>query len=162
VFKVGLPYPYVTGQLEAGFEGGEGKLSISPDGGKTWQPAAAGDVSSLVKQRYDVWIKAEFAGALASLKFEGIVEHNRGALPYLLPGANAVTVSGTGAVSVSYAYQEATGPANRKRWEGQGVTYGEAKTVTKSFAQLPATFTVDVGGNTPPRMLYLELSSTGK
>lgn len=162
VFKVGLPYPYVTGQLEAGFEGGEGKLSISPDGGKTWQPAAAGDVSALVKQRYDVWIKAEFAGSLASFKFEGVVEHNRGALPHLLPGANVVTVSGAGALSVSYAYQEATAPANRKRWEGQGVAYGEAKTVTKSFSQLPGSFTVDVGGNTPPRMLYLEISSTGK
>jgi hypothetical protein len=162
VFKVALPYPYVTGQLEAGFEGGEGKLSISPDGGKTWQPAAAGDVSAIVKQRYDVWIKAEFTGALASLKFEGMVEHNRGALPYLLTGANAVTVSGAGAVSVSYAYQEATASPNRKRWDGQGVTYGEAKTVTKSFSQLPGTFTVDVGGNTPPKMLYLELSSAGK
>ena len=162
VFKVALPYPYVTGQLEAGFEGGEGKLSISPDGGKTWQPAAPGDVSALVKQRYDVWIKAEFSGSLASFQFEGMVEHNRGALPYLLTGANAVTVSGSGAVSVSYAYQEATASPNRKRWDGQGVTYGEAKTVTKAFSQFPGTFTIDVGGNTPPKMLYLEFASTGK
>ncbi len=167
VFKASLPYPYVSAQLEAAFEGGEGKLSISPDGGKTWQPAAPGDVSAAVKQRYDVWIKAEFPGALASLRFEGVVEHNRGVLPYLLPGANAVAVSAASlpadrAVSVTYSYQEATGPANRKRWEGRDVAYGEPKTVTKSFSQLPATFTVDVGGNTPPRMLYLEVSSTGK
>ena len=48
-------------------------------------------------------------------------------------------------------WQEATAPEKRKRWDGQGVSYGETKT-----AKAPGT--LDVGGNTPPKMLYLEFS----
>ncbi len=165
VFKLPLPYAYVTGQLEAGFEGGEGKLSISTDGGKTWQAAAAGDVSAAVRQKYEVWIKAEFAGALAKLRFEAVVEHNRSAQPYLLQGKNAVTAAAKLApesvLSLTYSYQEATAPDGRKRWEGQGVTYGEAKTVTREVASSPLAYTIDVGGNTPPKMLYIEIAVKG-
>ena len=112
-------------------------------------------------------MKAEFKGALASFRFEGLVEHNRGTLPALLPGANAVTVSAASALpaertlTVSYVYQEATAPANRKRWDGQGLSYGEAKTSAHPLAKLPATFSIEVGGNTPPRMLALEIAASG-
>src|SRR6185503_1349703 len=54
LFKLPLPYVYVSGQVEAAFEG-EGKLSISGDGGKTWVPAS-GDVSASIKQKYDVQV----------------------------------------------------------------------------------------------------------
>jgi hypothetical protein len=167
VFKLGLPYAYVGGRIEAAFEGGEGTLAVSGDGGRTWAPAAAGDVSALLRQRYEVWVKAEFPGTLASFRLEATVEHNRHVLPALLPGANAVTVSAAAplppdrALRVTYRYQEATAPASRKRWDGQGVSYGEVKIAAKDVDRLPAAFTVDVGGNTPPRMLALELSSVG-
>ena len=167
IFKLGLPYAYVGGRLEAAFEGGEGTLAVSGDGGRTWAPAAAGDVSALLRQRYEVWVKAEFPGTLASVRLEATVEHNRHVLPALLPGANAVTVSAASplpagrTLRVAYAYQEATAPAARKRWDGQGVAYGEVKTAAKDVDRLPASFTVDVGGNTPPRMLSLEISSVG-
>jgi hypothetical protein len=157
----------VGGRIEAAFEGGEGTLAVSGDGGRTWAPAAAGDVSALLRQRYEVWVKAEFPGTLASFRLEATVEHNRHVLPALLPGANAVTVSAAAplppdrALRVTYRYQEATAPASRKRWDGQGVSYGEVKIAAKDVDRLPAAFTVDVGGNTPPRMLALELSSVG-
>jgi len=166
LFKLQLPYAYVTGQLEATFEGGEGKLSISSDGGKAWQPASAGDVSALVKQKYAVWVKAEFAGTLAKFRLEAAIEHNRSAQPYLLQGKNVVTASagkvgGSGTLAVTYSWQEASAPENRKRWDGQGIAYGEARTVTKEVSSEPATWTIDVGGNTPPRMLYLEYAVKG-
>jgi hypothetical protein len=162
VFRLPLPYVYVSGQLEAVFEG-DGKLSVSGDGGRTWQAAAGADVSALVKQRYDVQIKAEFSGALARLRFEAVVEHNRSSQPYLLQGRNQVTVSpgalapGT-ALSVTYAFQEATAPdpAKRRRFEDQGVTYAAARTLSHEGAAEP--WTIEVGGNTAPKMLYLELA----
>jgi hypothetical protein len=169
IFKLNLPYAYASGKLDATFEGGEGKLSVSTDAGKTWKPASAGDVSASVRQKYDVWFKAEFSGALTKFAVEAVVEHNRGAQPYLVNGKNAVTVSTSenklpeGCVlSVTYAWQEATAPANRKQWNGGGVTYGETKTVTKEVAQLPFTFEIEAGGNEPPKMLYLERAVRGK
>ena len=168
LFRLPLPYAYVSATLDAGFDGGEGKLSLSSDGGKTWKPCASGDISALVKQKYDVWCKAEFAGALTKFRLEAVVEHNRGAQPYLVQGANKVTVSsdklppGT-MLTVSLTYQEATAPnpAKRTRWEGNGLAYGEPKTVTKEVTALPATFEINVGGNTPPKMVSLERAVRG-
>ncbi|HVE38794.1 MAG TPA: hypothetical protein VNM14_02830 [Planctomycetota bacterium] len=166
ILALPLPYAYVSAQLEAAFEG-DGKLAVSGDGGKTWAPAAPGDVSAIVKQKYDVQIKAEFAGTLAKLRVEAVVEHNRSVQPYLLQGRNQVTVAPGklapgAALSVTYAYQEATGPdpAKRQRFEDQGVTYAAAKTLTHEGAAEP--WTIEVGGNTAPRMLYLEYSVHGK
>jgi hypothetical protein len=164
LFKLPLPYPYVRAHVDTAFEGGDGKLFLSVDGGKTWKPAA-GDLSPQVKQKYNVWLKAEFPGALAAIRVAALVEHNRSALPYLLPGKNVVTVSldknempKDSVLKVSYVYQEATAPRPDKRqsFDGRGIKYGEVKTVTKEFTALPATFAIDVGGNTPPRMISLE------
>jgi hypothetical protein len=123
-------------------------------------------VSAAVKQTYDVQVKAEFSGALAKLRFEAVVEHNRSAQPYLLQGRNQVSVSpGNTApeaqLSVTYAYQEATtpDPAKRKRFEGQGVRFAATKMVTHSGSE---PWTIDVGGNTPPKMLYLEYFVHGR
>ena len=155
--------------MSAAFEGGEGTLSVSADAGKTWQAAGAGDVSALVRQKYDVWVKAEFPGALAKFGVEAVIEHNRGALPHLLPGKNVVTASlGQAAlpkgcvVTVTYAYQEATAPAGNRQFNGAGIAYGEPKTVARDLAASPTTFTIDVGGNAPPRMLWLERAVRGK
>jgi hypothetical protein len=164
VFKLALPYPYVSARLDAKFEGGDGKLALSSDSGKTWQPTAAGDISGLVKQHYDVWLKADFTGALTKLRLDGVVEHNRGALPYLMTGKNKVTVSvdkgelpKNAVLVVTYGYQEATvaDPARRKRWDGQGIKYGPTRTVTKEVTAVPYTFDIEVAGNTPPKMIWL-------
>ena len=156
LFKLSVPYVLISGQIDAAFEG-EGKVSFSVDGGKTWQPATAGEPLA-IKQRYDVQFKAEFAGALTKFRVDAVVEHNRSVQPYLLQGMNQVTVSSAKPVSVTYSWQEATAPdpAKRSRYETQGVTYGPAKTATHEGGASP--WTIEVGGNTPPKMLYLEVS----
>jgi hypothetical protein len=65
---------------------------------------------------------------------------------------------------VTYSYQEATAPnpANRKRYDGQGLAYGETKTVRQEIASLPFSFEVQVGGNTPPKMISLERAIRAK
>lgn len=166
IFNLALPYVYVAGSIDAAFEG-DGNLFISTNAGKTWQPAKVGDNSALLKQKYDVWVKAEFSGTLKSLRVDATVEHNRCAQPYLLNGKNAMTVSTTtlpkdSVLSVTYAYQEATAPATRKQYNGAGVIYGETKTVTKEITALPFNFDIDVGGNTPPKMLYFERAVKAK
>ena len=171
VFDLALPYAYTSGRIEAEFEGGEGKLSVSGDGGKTWRPAPAGDVSPLLRQNYDVRIKAEFAGALAKFRFEATVQHNRSSQPHLVNGPNAVTVSSVDnkmtsgrVLTVAYAYQEARvpDPARVKRWDGREVKYGETRTVKREMSDLPHTWSVEVGGNVPPKMLHLEYAVSGR
>ena len=167
-FKLNLSYPYASAKIEAIFDG-EGKLSISSDGGKSWNPAAAGDVTPLVRQHYDVWVKAEFSTALKSFKLDAVVEHNRGAQPFLYNGKNSVTVStkdnkvpANTVLVVTYAYQEATAPGKRGQYNGQGLAYSDTKTVTKEITSLPFTFDLDVGGNTPPKMVAYERALKSK
>jgi hypothetical protein len=65
---------------------------------------------------------------------------------------------------VSYAYQEATvaNPEKRTRWDGTGVTYGPTRTVTREVTSVPMSFEIEVGGNTPPKMISLERAVRGK
>jgi hypothetical protein len=171
VFKLALPYVFVRARAQARYQGGDGKLSVSTDGGKTWKPVKGDDLTALVKQRYDVWVKTEFTGSLTAFRVEAGVEHNRGALPYLVTGKNTVTVSldknelpRNTLLKVTFSYQEATvaNPKKRDRFDGRGVTYGPVKTVTKEITRLPGTFTIEVGGNTPPKMISLERSVQGR
>lgn len=171
VFRLPLPYAWVSAEVDAQFQGGAGRLSLSTDGGKTWKPSPTGSLTNLVKQKYDLCWKAEFPGSLSRFQVRAVVEHNRGARPWLVNGKNQVTVSaGDGTlpagarVIVSLTYQEATAPnpARRNRWEGAGLTYGEPMTVTKELPSLPATFEIEVGGNTLPRMISLESSVRSK
>jgi len=168
ICKLPLPYPYVSAKLETAVEGGNGEASVSTDAGKTWKPAL-GDISALVKQKYDLWLKVEFTGTLSKLRLEGMVEHNRGALPYLMIGKNKIAVvldkgelPKGNVLVVTYSYQEATAPAKRNRFDGNGLTYGPTKTVTKEITSLPFNFEIDVEGNTPPKMLSLERAVRSK
>lgn len=165
IFSLPLPYAYVTADVQAAFANGAGQLSLSTDGGKTWKPCANGDLSALVKQKYDVRLKAEFTGELAAFKLNAVVEHNRSAQPYLVQGKNRVTVSTIDnqltpntTLLVSYSFQEASsfGAQKRTSWNGKDLVYSATKTVTKEITQLPFTFDLDVGGNTAPKMLALE------
>jgi hypothetical protein len=159
VFKLDLPYPYAAATLVAAGEG-ELALSISTDRGMSWTAAPAGDVGALVRQAYDVWVKADFTGTLERLSLDGVIEHNRAAQPFLRLGRNQVTVStaddklppGTVLV-VTYEYQECTATGKRTQWNGKGLTYGETRTVTRELTKLPATFDITVAGSTEPRMV---------
>ena len=169
VFKLGLPYPFASAKITAEFDGGDGKISVSTDGGKNFQPAAVGEITALVRQHYDVAVKVEFPGSLAKFGVEGIVEHNRGAQPFLYNGKNVITVAAkdtklpaNSTMTVTYAYQEATAPAKRNQYNGKDVTYGETKTVTKEVTALPFTFELEVGGTEPPKMLYIERALKAK
>jgi hypothetical protein len=116
-------------------------------------------------------VKVEFPRTLAGFRMDGVVEHNRGVLPYLREGKNAVAVAlgkdglPKGQVlRVTYVYQEATvnEPTKRDRFEGQGISYGEPKTVTKIIDALPCKFEIKVGGNTAPKMISLERAVEAK
>jgi hypothetical protein len=162
LFKLDSPYPYAAAKLDATSSGGACTFALSSDGGMSWTPCAPGDLTALVRQRYALWLKATFTGALTALTVDAVVEHNRGALPFLYQGDNVITVGGHGAVlppgetlAVTYAFQEATAPAHRNSFNGSEVTYGETRTVTKEVTALPCTFTIAVGGTTPPRMLSI-------
>jgi hypothetical protein len=165
LIKLPLPYVYVQAVPTAKFSGGEGRLLLSVDAGKTWSACSSGQTNTAVRQRYELWLKAEFTVALAELKLEALVEHNRCALPYLVVGTNRVSVSAQPdplpegvALLVRYGYQEATvpDPTKRTRWDGAGITYGPPKIVAQEITRLPAQFDIVVAGNTPPKMLFLE------
>jgi hypothetical protein len=166
IFKLDLAYPFVTGKVDAAFSEA-GKLALSLDGGKTWADAAPGELA--LRQKYSVWIKAEFSGELTKFALEGVIEHNRLSHAHLLQGKNKITVStkdnklpANAALVVTYAYQETTAPATRKQYNGAGLTYGETKTVTKEITALPFSFDIDVGGNSAPKMLFIERAVRGK
>ena len=158
IFRLPLPYAYVSAALQTTFAG-EGKLSLSTDGGKTWKPC---DAAPIVRQKYDVCIKAEFTGALEKFRVEALVEHNRGVQPYLVLGKNRVTASGEGAksdavASVTFGWQEATArDAKRKQWNGAGLSYGAEQTATRDLAGGATSFDIEVAGNTAPKMLFIE------
>ena len=92
--------------------------------------------SALVKQKYDVWLKVEFPGALRKFRLEAVVEHNRGALPYLVNGKNAVTVAagqecaaqgGARDGDLHLPGSDGGQPRERNRFDGSGLTYGPVK-----------------------------------
>lgn len=162
VFRLASPYVYTSMKVE--LDGG-GTLSVSVDGGKNFKPAQGADVSALVKGWYDVALKVDVADSLGGITVAGIVEHNKSAQPYLFHGKNVVTVSAANkdvlkgnSLTVVYSYQEATvkNPEKRDSFRGNDVTYGETKTVETKITSLPFTFTIDVGGNEPPKMIALK------
>jgi len=157
IFRLPLPYAYVSANVQASFAGG-GKLSFSTDGGRTWKPC---DAAPIVRQKYDVCFKAEFTGAMEKIRVEALVEHNRGVLPYLVAGKNRVAASSDakpGAIaSISLGWQDATAAnPKRKQWNGTGITYGTAQTATRDLDGGALNFDLEAGGNTAPKMLFIE------
>lgn len=164
IFPLSLPFSYVSARLDVSFAGGDGRISVSTDAGRTWHVVSPGDISGLVKQKYDVWLKVEFPDSISKINLDALVEHNRGALPYLVNGENRISVSLDQAqvprgnkLIVTYAYQEATRPksTSRIKWDGRNVHYGPVKIVTREITSIPFTFDIKVGGNTAPKMLWL-------
>jgi hypothetical protein len=166
IFPLSLPYSYVSARVNTSFANGDGRLAVSTDRGRSWSETSNGDISALVKQKYDVWVRADFSGTLENLRVDALVEHNRGALPYLMNGKNRITVSldqnkipAGNKLIIVYSYQEAVRPAaaaGRARWDGRELNYGPVKIVRKEITSVPFSFEIKVGGNTPPKMLSLE------
>ena len=68
-------------------------VEVSVDGGRTFKPADLKDFSGAVKGQTAALVKVTFREALRALKVDAVVQNNPGALPYLSPGKNLVTVS---------------------------------------------------------------------
>ena len=134
------------------------------------EPLPIGDISELIRQKYQIWIQAEFTGSLDRFDLNAVIEHNRES-----PASDAGEKSSDGDIgdegtakhaiaTVTYTYQEATRdqPENRTRYDGRPVKYGPIKTVTREIDRIPYSFELDVGGNTPPKMIRLERTFRGR
>jgi hypothetical protein len=155
-------------------------IEVSVDGGKTFKPADLKDFGADVKGFLSAQVKVTFQKPLTSMKLEAVFQNNPGALPYLSPGKNLVTVSvadpkelGKNKLVVTYAYRLGSRSvslaqlcAKGKRianGTGSDATWSDTVTYArKSFAagDLPATFEIDCPtpqGQFPvyPRMLFL-------
>ena len=174
---VALQSPYIMTRA-TGKAVGADKVEISLDDGKTFDAIEVKDFSEKVGGNYACLVKLSFSKELRSLELEAIVQCNRGALPYLSPGKNKITVrvadpKELGDIRLVVTYAFAVG-ARSKSYEGlfdAGAEIARAHhaswsakptVVQKVFTakDLPATFDIDVPtpkGKHPvyPRMLFL-------
>lgn len=174
---VSLASPYILTKA-SGEVTGAVKVEVSIDGGKTFKPVDLKNFSDAVKGRVAALVKVTFKDSLQALKLEAIVQNNSGALPYLSPGRNVITVSaadaqalGNNQLVVTYAYRLGSRTKSFEQLCDQGKEIAKqhdakwADTVTcaqKVFAakDLPATFEIDCPtpkGEYPvyPRMVFL-------
>jgi hypothetical protein len=175
VVRLASPYILTKARGEAA---GADKVEVSVDGGKTFKAADLKDFSAAVKGRVAALVKVTFSDALKFLKLEAIVQNNPGALPYLSPGKNVVTVSvadpqtlGDNQLVVTYAYRLGSRAKSFEQLCAQGKEIAKQHdaqwldTVTcvqKVFTakDLPARFEIDCPtpkGRYPvyPRMMFL-------
>jgi hypothetical protein len=172
-----LKSPYVMTKAHGEADGADA-LEVSVDGGRTFRPADLGDFTAAVKGQVAALARISFAKALRSLRLQMMVQNNPGALPYLSPGRNVITVSAADAAAlgdsrlvVTYAYA----PGYRTRSPEQlclagaevarqhGAHWDESPTVVQKVfgaKDLPATFELDVPtprGAYPvyPRMIFV-------
>jgi hypothetical protein len=174
---VSLQSPYLMTRA-SGQADGIDQAEISLDRGKTFKPIKLQDFSEEVGGQYACLLKLSFQNAVRALKVEAVVQCNRGALPYLSPGKNKVTVTvadprelGDNRLVVTYAYRtgfrsksyEQLADADAEVARAHYATWSERPTVVQKVlttADLPATFDIDIPtprGKYPvyPRMLFL-------
>jgi hypothetical protein len=175
--SVTLQSPYVMTRASGRADGAD-TAEISLDGGKTFKRIRLEDFSESVGGHYACLVRLSFTKALTALRLEAIVQCNRGALPYLSPGRNRITVSianpkelGDKRLVVTYAYRPGFRTKSYQELADAGAEVARAHAaswssrltvVQKVFraGDLPATFTIDVPtprGKYPvyPRMLFL-------
>ncbi len=177
IVVINLASPYVI--TKASGEGtGADKVEVSIDAGKTYKAADLKDFTAIVKDRVAALVKITFSEALKSLKLQATIQNNPGALPYLSPGKNMVTVSaadaqalGENKLAVTYAYRLGYRTKSFEQLCDQGkeiakqhdAKWSDTLTcVQKVFTvkDLPATFEIDCPtpkGRYPvyPRMMFL-------
>jgi hypothetical protein len=174
---VSLATPYILTKA-SGEAAGADTVEVSVDGGRTFQRADLKDFGAAVKGQLGALVKIGVKDALKSLKIEAVVQNNPGALPFLSPGRNQVTVSvadpaalGPNKLVVTYAYRLGSRTKSFEQLCDQGKEIAKqhnakwADTVTvaqKTFAaaELPATFVIDCPtpkGQFPvyPRMVFV-------
>ena len=172
-----LRSPYIMSRATGTAEGLDA-ADLSTDGGKTFRPIKLDDFSEQVGGKYACLVRLATKTALAAPKLSAIVQCNRGALPYLSPGKNRVTVTvadpkalGDRSLAITYAYRagsrsqafEELADAGAEIARAHHSSWSKTTTVVRKVfqaADLPATFEIDIP--TPkslepayPRMLFL-------
>lgn len=178
--------PYILTKASGEADGADA-VEVSIDGGKTFKVVNLKDFTEAVRGQVAAQVKITFEEALKTLKLEAIVQNNSGALPYLSPGKNVVTVSvadpkalADNHLAVTYAYRlgsrsksfEQMYDEDKEIAKGHDATWDDAVTcVQKTFTakDLPAKFEIDCPtpkGRYPvyPRMLFVrrEVLSPGQ
>jgi hypothetical protein len=174
---VSLASPYILTQARGEATGAD-KIEVSVDGGQTFKPAELKDFSAIVKGQLAALVRVTFSQSLRSLRLEATVQNNPGALPYLSPGRNVVTVAaadpsalGKNKLVVTYAYRlgsraksfEQLCDAGKEIARQHDATWSDAVTCAQKVFRaqdLPATFAIDCPtpkGRYPvyPRMMFL-------
>jgi len=172
-----LKSPYILTKANGEAPGAE-TVEVSVDNGKTYKAVDIKDFSEAVKGATTALVKIGVKETLTSLKVRAIVQNNPGALPYLSPGKNRVTVAvadpnalGANKLVVTYAYRLGSRTKSFEQLYDQGkevarqhnAKWSDAVTVVqKTFTakDLPATFDIDCPtpkGQYPvyPRMLFV-------
>src|SRR5690606_10939756 len=90
VFRLASPYNLTKA---AGSFQGTTTVEVSTDGGKGWLEVDPAGFDAAVKGKLAALVRLTFSQPLTAVRFEGVVQNNPGALPYLSPGRNAITVS---------------------------------------------------------------------
>ncbi len=183
VVVVRLSSPYVMTKA-SGEAAGADKTEVSVDGGKTFKTIDLADFDDAVKGSLAAQVKLTFRQPLKVLKLQAVVQNNPGALPYLSPGKNTVTVSvadpktlGENRLVVTYAYRLGSRNLSFDDICRQGKCIAnqagakwsaDVTCVQKTFSakDLPATFEIDCPtpkGQYPvyPRMMFLRREVVG-
>jgi hypothetical protein len=169
--------PYILTKA-SGEAAGADAVEVSTDGGKTFTAVDLQDFTGAVKGQVATQIRITFKEALTTLKLDALVQNNSGALPYLSPGKNVVTVSvadpqalADNKLVITYAYRlgsrnrsfEQMYDEDKEIAKAHDARWDEAVTcVQKTFraSDLPAKFEIDCPtpkGQYPvyPRMLFV-------
>jgi hypothetical protein len=183
VVVVDLASPYTLTRVNGEATGAD-VVEVSIDGGKTFKAVDLKNFTAAVRGQLAAQIKITFKGSLKALKLDAIVQNNSGALPYLSPGKNVVTVSvadpkalGDNKLVVTYAYRlgsrsksfEQMYDEDKEIAKAHDATWDDAVTcVQKTFgaSDLPAKFEIDCPtpkGRYPvyPRMLFVRREVLG-
>ncbi len=107
-----LASPYIISGRSIGVAEGSDKIEVSTNAGKTFKRVKIDQIGTAAKGKLEAWVRITFSKALRSLNLSVDVQNNPGALPYLSPGKNIVSVGalqpkalGDNRLVVTYAYR---------------------------------------------------------
>ena len=176
-----LPYVFVSAKVVSEDVAG---VSVSFDSGESFNKVDLANIDK-IKGAYSALLRLDIEAPVKSLVVEAIVQHNRGALPYLSPGKNLITVTaadakelGSDKLCITYAYSRGERRWSLEQFAEKGYEIAKAHkaswTDTPTVVQkifkakdLPATFEIDIATKSDkypvyPRMLFLRREVLGK
>ncbi len=162
----------------SGEAAGADKAEVSIDDGKTFKAVDLKDFDAAIKGKLAMLVRLTFGDSLKALKINAVVQNNPGALPFLSPGKNVVSVSvgdpkalGDNKLVVTYAYRLGSRSKSFEQLYEQGKEIAkqhdakwskEVTYVRKTFAASDLPATIEIPCPTPkghypvyPRMEFL-------